>query len=41
MPAISRAKSLTDFRFSHQFSGSKSPSRALATLVLIPAGKTH
>src|SRR5690242_9435363 len=40
IPAISRIKTLADLRFSHQFPGSKSPSRALATSISISCGKT-
>ena len=38
IPANSRRNNFTDCRFSHQRSGSKSPSRALATVTTIPAG---
>jgi len=41
IPVISRMKTLVDFRFSHQFSGSKSPSRALATRISMSCGKTR
>src|SRR5579859_1230545 len=41
IPAISRIKSLADLRFSHQFSGSKSPSRAPATRISMSCGKTR
>src|SRR5690348_7482568 len=41
IPVISRKKSLVDFRFSHQFSGSKSPSRAAATRMSRSCGKTR
>src|SRR5258708_33363160 len=41
MPANSRVNSLMDFRFSHQCSGSKSPSRALAMRTSVPCGKTR
>src|SRR5205809_57789 len=40
IPRISRINSLLDLRFSHQASGSKSPSRALATRTSMPRGKT-
>src|SRR5260370_17403206 len=40
IPANSRVSSLTDLRFSHQCSGSKSPSRALAIRTSIPCGNT-
>src|SRR5713101_8558902 len=41
IPANSRVNSLIDLRFSHQCSGSKSPSRALATRTSMPCGKTR
>src|SRR5690242_9641717 len=39
MPAISRARSFTDIRFSHQRSGSKSPSLAPLTRIFMSLGK--
>src|SRR5216683_5591748 len=41
IPANSPVNSLIDLRFSHQCSGSKSPSRALATRTSTPCGKTR
>src|SRR5713101_3849904 len=41
IPANSHVNSLIDLRFSHQCSGSKSPSRALATRTSMPCGKTR
>src|SRR5258708_24585056 len=41
IPANSHVNSLIDLRFSHQCSGSKSPSRALATRTSTPCGKTR
>src|SRR5712691_10128573 len=39
IPANSRVNCLIDLRFSHRCSGSKSPSRALATRTSTPCGK--
>src|SRR6266849_77039 len=41
IPANSLVNSLMDLRFSHQCSGSKSPSRALATRTSMLCGKTR